>query len=59
MKNIKESGWEFVCTYIYASKTAGKLISESICRSVKAKVPSSRVLFVPRYHIIDIIKEKL
>jgi hypothetical protein len=45
MKNIKE--------------TAGKVLSESICRSVKVKVCSSRFLFVPRYHIIDIIKGKL
>jgi hypothetical protein len=59
MKNIRHSGWEFVSTYFYKSETAGKVLSESICRSVKAKVPSSRVLFAARYHIIDIIKEKL
>lgn len=59
MKNIRSSGWMFVCDYIFTSKSAGKLLRESVSDSVKHEVASSPEHRNIKYSVLDIIKGKL
>jgi len=60
MKNIKESGWMFGCTYIFASETAGKFIRKSASRSVRGKASCNLPMYRNvKYSVVDIIKGKL
>jgi hypothetical protein len=38
MKNINDNLWAFVCTYIFVSKSAGKLLRDSVSDSIKHEV---------------------